>query len=55
MTGQRSAQCRVLHVVMLAVMWPVGGVGDWTEVCTVQSVACGDAGSDVAGRWGGWV
>ena len=36
-------------------MWSMTriGVGDWTEVCTVQSVTCGDAGSGVVGGWGG--
>ena len=29
------------------------GEGDRAEVCTVQCVACGDAGSDVVGGWGG--
>ena len=37
-------------------MWSMNrvGVSDQAEVCTVQSVACGDAGSGVAGGWGRW-
>ena len=37
-------------------MWSMTriGVGDWAEICTVQSAACGDAGSGVVGGWGGW-